>query len=85
MQEKLIYYYRDYCGFCARVDAIINKLGIDLQRRNIWEDDESYNELTVATGRGTVPVLRIMDADGNSKWMAESTDIAYYLVENFAP
>ncbi len=82
-KEQLIFYHRDYCAFCGRVDAVINKLGIELERRNIWEDDDIYDELEAATGRGTVPVLRIVDVDGESIWMPESDDIVEYLIDRF--
>ncbi|MFT5608478.1 MAG: glutaredoxin, partial [Parvicella sp.] len=67
MKKQHILYRRDYCGFCGRVEGVIKKLNIEIELRDIWEDDASYDELEAATGRGAVPVLRIVDEQGQSK------------------
>ena len=51
----------------------------DVESRNIWQDGSAMQELEQATGRSTVPVLRIEDADGQVTWMPESSDIVQYL------
>ncbi len=83
--EQLILYYRNYCGFCTRVKKVIDKLNVNVELRNIWDDDSGYDELEAAMGRATVPVLRMVNAEGQSRWMPESTEIVGYLVENYGP
>lgn len=50
-----------------------------MEVRNIWESEEAARELLQATGRLTVPVLRIHDAGGDIRWLPESADIIRYL------
>jgi len=37
MDEKLILYLRDYCGYCAMVQDVISELAVDVEERNIWD------------------------------------------------
>ena len=83
MASKHILYSRSFCGFCWRVLAEVKALGIDIEVRNTWESEEHLAELQAATGRSTVPVLRIVDSNGESQWMPESADIIRYLKKTF--
>ena len=65
--------------FCSRVINVIKGLNIDIDGKNIWQDRDALQELELATGRATVPVLRIETADGEVTWMPESNDIVRYL------
>ena len=65
--------------FCSRVINVIKGLNIDIDGKNIWQDRDALQELELATGRATVPVLRIETADGEVMWMPESNDIVRYL------
>ncbi len=78
-QPQPILYYRNFCLFCWQVLNTIKALGIDVELRNIWEEESYQKELTTATGRTTVPVLRLLDEHGESTWMPESADIIRYL------
>jgi glutaredoxin 2 len=76
---KLSLYHRNFCMFCSRVISVINQLNLDIDGKNIWQDGEALRDLEVATGRSTVPVLRIELANGEVTWLAESNDIVRYL------
>jgi len=76
---KLSLYHRNFCMFCSRVINVINGLEIDIDGKDIWKDNDARRELEQATGRATVPVLRIESASGEVTWMPESTDIVSYL------
>ena len=76
---RLSLYHRNFCMFCSRVIGVINQLGIDIDDKNIWKDENALLELQQATGRSTVPVLRIESGDGKVTWMPESADIVQYL------
>ncbi len=71
------------CPFCARVQRAVDALGIDVEFRNTMTSPERFRELAEATGRTTVPVLRIGFEDGRVEWLPESADIIAYL-EKFA-
>lgn len=79
MPPKLSLYHRSFCMFCSRVINVIKGLNIDIDGKNIWQDRDALQELELATGRATVPVLRIETADGEVTWMPESNDIVRYL------
>jgi len=80
-QPKLSLYHRSFCMFCSRVISVINRLNIEIDDKNIWKDERALQELQQATGRSTVPVLRIEDPNGGISWMPESNDIVQYLSE----
>jgi len=80
----LALYHYDSCGFCRRVRAAIEALGLDIELRNVMEDRAHYQELLTHGGRTTVPCLRIGKTDpATADWMYESADIIAYLVERF--
>ena len=74
-----ILYYRNFCGFCRRVQTVMAQMGVEIEQRNIWENRDYERELVEATGRATVPVLRLVTEDGSSEWLPESLDIIRYL------
>ncbi len=78
-EDKLALYYSRSCPFCKRVTKAIDRLGLDIERREIFEDPAYRDELVAARGRATVPVLRITSPDGEDRWMPESLDIVRYL------
>ncbi len=80
MAAKLRLYHFDSCPYCARVRRAVKDLGLDVELVNIHRDPAARTELVAATGRQTVPVLRIEDGD---VWMPESGDILRYLYERF--
>jgi len=81
--KDLSLYQYDACGFCARVREVVDDLDLDLEIRHVDENHVHRREVIEATGRGTVPVLRIEDSDGGVRWMLESRDIVAYLRERF--
>ena len=76
---KLSLYHRNFCMFCSRVINVINGLDIQIDGKNIWQDGDALRELEQATGRATVPVLRIESIEGEVTWLPESSDIVRYL------
>ena len=67
-------YYYDSCPFCARVLRSLNQVKVDVELRNVMSDSNHRSALQQATGRTTVPCLRI-DNGTDSEWMFESMDI----------
>ena len=78
-EDKLVLYHFNGCPFCSMVRANIERLGVDVELRDIFEDSESRDELIEARGRATVPVLRITSPNGEERWVPESRDIVGYL------
>ena len=81
--SQLALYKFDGCPYCQRVQAALQRLGTQIEQRDTQKNDAFRKELIEATGRATVPVLRIQEADGRVRWMPESLDIVRFLEENF--
>ena len=71
------------CPYCTRVLNAISMLGIEVPLRNTMTDHEANSALLAATGRETVPVLRIEMRDGTVRWLPESKDIVRFLTDRF--
>ena len=82
MGDKLILYCRDLCGYCEMVRDVISELGVDVEQRNIWENEEWENDLVSGQGSSTVPVLCRITAGGETHWIPESDAIIRYLIQN---
>ena len=61
------------------VRSAIDRLGLDVEQRDILEDPGYRDQLIEARGRATVPVLLITSPEGEERWMPESQDIVRYL------
>ena len=56
--RSVIFYWRPGCGFCTRLERALADANIELDRRNIWEDDTSADFVrSVNRGNETVPTL----------------------------
>lgn len=84
-EDRLALYHFEGCPYCSRVRQAIDRLGIDVELRDIFSDRTYLKELIDARGRRTVPVLRIFGADGAERWMPESADIVRYLEATYGP
>lgn len=80
--ERLALYHYDGCPFCTTVRREIDRLGVDVELRDVFEP-EHRAALREARGRTTVPVLRVESRD-EDRWMPESRDIVRWLRERFA-
>ena len=76
-------YHTPFCPYCERVRSAARRLGLDLPLRDIDESFSHREDLVKATGRQTVPCLRVEREDGSVEWMHESEDIVAYLEERF--
>ena len=82
---NLALYKYDSCGYCARVIRTIEALDMEdeVEMRDVLMDPDNRQDLFDARGRGTVPVLRIEDEEGNVQWMGESREIVAWLEARF--
>ena len=81
--DNLSLYYFDGCPFCMMVLRVIDGLDVDIALRNIFADTQYRDDLVTARGRATVPVLLIESADGTTRWMPESRNIARFLQSTY--
>ena len=80
--EDLSLYHYDGCFYCGRVRRALDKLGVEVELRDIRAEPRHLADLLAARGRTTVPVLRIRRPEGDT-WMPESGDIVRYLEQRF--
>ena len=76
-----LYHYAG-CMWCGMVQRALQQLGVEVAQRDILQEPEHMRDLVAATGRQTVPCLRIQEG-GEDLWMFESRDIIAYLQERF--
>ena len=72
--RELLLYRDDYCGFCRRVDRVVEKLGLDVPSVDTPADRQARETHRDRTGRSTVPCLYIDDVP-----LFESADIMEWL------
>ena len=81
-KPSLALYHYAGCPFCMMVDRVVDQLGLEVERHDILRDPNAREQLVDATGRQTVPVLKIGDG-ADAKWMPESRDIMRWLQEEY--
>jgi len=79
-KPDLVLYGRSTCGYCRRVDVVIQRLQLEgrIERRSTEWGSPWAADLLQRTGRGQVPCLFIDD-----KPMFESAEIIQWLHDNF--
>lgn len=82
--RDLALYQFKTCPFCTKVRQEIRRLSLDIELRDTQHDAGNRDALLQGGGSPQVPCLRILDAEGNSRWLYESGDIIAHLRERFA-
>lgn len=60
--DAVTFYWRPGCGFCMLLDRKLSKLGIAMDKRNIWDDpDAAATVRAIAGGNETVPTVVVGD------------------------
>ena len=72
-----LYQYRA-CPFCARTRQVQDKLGLNIEQRDVMINAKYRSELIQQGGSPQVPCLRIENQNGQVKWLYESGDIIKY-------
>jgi len=67
------------CPFCVKTRRAIKRLGLNIELRNINQNEKYREELIKEGGKRTVPCLKITQEDQSIIWMYESSDIIAYL------
>ena len=76
---KFALYYYDACPFCQRVLRVLPSLSVEVEKCNVMTSAQYRQQQYAATGRTTVPCLRMEDESGKESWMFESADIIRFL------
>ncbi|MGB0944664.1 MAG: glutaredoxin family protein [Marinomonas sp.] len=76
----LALYHYHACPFCAYTRQALDKLKLNVERRDIQKSAQHRGDLIAGGGSKQVPCLRIEREDGQVKWLYESQDIVKFLV-----
>jgi glutathione S-transferase len=80
VEIMLTLYYKPTCPFSRRVIAVIERLELEVEKRDILENDAYADELEALGGKRQVPYLM---NDETGMGMYESDDIVKYLQDTF--
>jgi len=67
------------CPFCVKVRRSLKRDGLNINLRNINQNEEYREELIREGGKRTVPCLRIEKENEPVRWLYESSSIVDYL------
>ncbi|MCW8886022.1 MAG: glutathione S-transferase N-terminal domain-containing protein [Motiliproteus sp.] len=82
---NLALYQYQACPFCVKVRRSMKRHSLNIELRDVKRDQTFREELVEQGGQLKVPCLKIIDDDGESRWMYESNDIISYLEGRFVP
>ncbi|MGB1262648.1 MAG: glutaredoxin family protein [Cognaticolwellia sp.] len=69
------------CPFCVKTRRAMKRLGLNIELKNINQNEQYREELIREGGKRTVPCLKITNEDQSVTWMYESGDIINYLAK----
>ena len=76
------FYWRPGCPFCSGLDRKLSKLGVPMNKHNIWENpDHAATVRSIANGNETVPTVVIEDV----KMVNPSADEVVQVLTKKAP
>ena len=56
--DAITFYWRPGCGFCMGLERGLGRLGLPLDKQNIWDDaDAAATVRSIANGNETVPTV----------------------------
>ncbi len=67
------------CPFCVKVRRAMKRGGLNIQLKNINQNEALREELITQGGKRTVPCLKIIDETQQTTWLYESSQINQYL------
>jgi len=80
--DAITFYWRPGCGFCKSLERSLIRLGIPLEKHNIWEDTEAAAVVRSITGGGeTVPTVVV----GDARLVNPSADAVVEAIRQVAP
>jgi glutaredoxin len=82
--SKMALYQFKLCPFCVKTRRTIRRLGLDIELRDARNDPKWNSELVNEGGKYQVPCLRIIEDNGEVKWLYHSTQITSYLDQRFS-
>jgi glutaredoxin len=81
LQHLSLYQFKA-CPFCIKVRRTLHRLNLNIELRDVSNDEHHRQALLENGGRVKVPCLRI-EQNGEEIWMYESSEIIAYLDKRF--
>jgi glutaredoxin len=82
--QSLALYQFSTCPFCIKVRQEMRRLSLPIEKRDAQHHADHRNELLQGSGATKVPCLKITEANGETRWLQDSTEIVAYLRGRFA-
>lgn len=82
--QSLALYQFNTCPFCIKVRQEMRRLSLPIEKRDAQHNSANRNALLEGSGATQVPCLKITEADGQTRWLQDSTEIVAYLRGRFA-
>ena len=82
--QSMALYQFSTCPFCIKVPQEMRRLSLPIEKRDAQHHAANRNELLQGSGATKVPCLKITEADGQTRWLQDSTEIMAYLRERFS-
>lgn len=81
--RSLALYHFPTCPFCLKTRRTMQRLSLDIELRNVRNDEAHRAALIGGGGKPQVPCLRIATAGGETTWLYESDAINAWLNREF--
>ena len=82
--QSLALYQFSTCPFCIKVRQEMRRLSLPIEKRDAQHHTANRDALLQGSGASKVPCLQITEANGQTRWLQDSTEIVAYLRERFA-
>jgi glutaredoxin len=82
--QSLALYQFSTCPFCIKVRQEMRRLSLPIDKRDAQHHADHRHELQQGSGATKVPCLKITEANGQTRWLQDSTEIVAYLRKRFA-
>ncbi len=83
--RNLVLYQFKTCPFCIKVRRELRRMSLTIELRDAQHDEKNRSALLQGGGKLQVPCLHIIDEQGDSQWLYESSAIIAYLQARFTP
>ena len=81
--QSLALYQFSTCPFCIKVRQEMHRLSLPIEKRDAQHHAANRHELLQGSGATKVPCLKITEANGQTRWLQDSTEIVAYLRGRF--
>jgi glutaredoxin len=82
--QSLALYQFSTCPFCIKVRQEMRRLSLPIEKRDAQHNNAHREQLLQGSGASKVPCLKITEANGQTRWLQDSSEIVDYLRERFA-